>query len=47
MELAELAGVQSVKADPGTKKVTVTFDAPADDQKIRTLLAEIQYPAAA
>jgi len=47
MELSELSGVQSVKTDLEAKKVTVTFDPPADDQKVRALLAEIQYPAAA
>ncbi len=46
MELAEIAGVQSVKADLAAKEVTVTFDAPADDQQLRALLAEIEYPAA-
>ena len=46
IEIGELEGVQSVRSDLATKQVTVTFDAPADDQKIRTLLAEIEYPAA-
>ena len=45
MEVAELAGVQSVKADQDSKKVTITFDAPADESKIKALLAEINYPA--
>jgi len=45
MELGELQGVQSVKADEATKKVEITFDTPADEQKIKTLLAEINYPA--
>ncbi len=44
-EVGELQGVQSVKADLGTKNVTVTFQPPADDAKIRALLAEIEYPA--
>ena len=44
-EVGELAGVQSVKADEATKKVVITFDAPADEQKIKSLLAEIDYPA--
>lgn len=44
-EVAELAGVQSVKAEIDTKKVVITFDAPADEQKIKSLLAEINYPA--
>lgn len=44
-EVAELAGVQSVKADEATKKVQITFDAPANESKIKALLAEINYPA--
>ena len=46
MELGELPGVQSVKADLESKRVTVTFDAPADDDKLRALLTEIEYPVA-
>ena len=45
MEVGELQGVQSVKADEATKKVVITFDAPADEARIKTLLAEINYPA--
>lgn len=44
MEVGELQGVQTVKADLDTKKVQVTFDAPASEEKIKTLLAEIDYP---
>ena len=44
MEVGELQGVQSVKADQATKKVEITFDAPASEEKIKTLLAEIDYP---
>ena len=44
-EVGELAGVQSVKAEIDTKKVVITFDAPASEDKIRSLLAEINYPA--
>ena len=44
MEVGELQGVESVKADQATKKVEITFDAPASEEKIRTLLAEIDYP---
>ena len=43
-EVSELQGVQSVKADIDTKKVEITFDTPADEQKIKALLAEIDYP---
>lgn len=45
MELGELQGVQSVKAEIDTKKVTITFDVPASEEKIKALLAEINYPA--
>ena len=44
-EVGELQGVQFVKAEEATKKVTITFDAPADEAKIKALLAEINYPA--
>ena len=45
MEVGELQGVQFVKADQSTKKVQITFDAPASEDTIRALLAEINYPA--
>jgi len=45
MEVSELQGVQSVKADQASKKVQITFDAPATEEKIKSLLAEIDYPA--
>jgi copper chaperone len=44
-EVGELIGVQSVKAEIDTKKVVITFDAPASEEKIKALLAEINYPA--
>jgi len=44
MEVGELQGVQVVKADLDTKQVQVTFDAPASEEKIKALLAEIEYP---
>jgi copper chaperone len=44
MEVGELQGVQSVKADLETKNVQITFDAPATEEKIKALLAEIEYP---
>ena len=44
-EVGELLGVQSVKAEEATKKVVITFDAPASEDKIKALLAEINYPA--
>jgi copper chaperone CopZ len=45
-EIGEMQGIQAVKADLATKQVAITFDAPADEAKIRALLAEIEYPAA-
>lgn len=45
MEVGELKGVQSVKAEEASKKVTITFDTPASEEKIKALLAEINYPA--
>ena len=44
MEVGELQGVQSVKADESTKKVVVNFDVPASEAQIKALLAEINYP---
>lgn len=43
-EVGEMKGVQSVKADQATKKVQITFDAPASEETIKSLLAEINYP---
>ena len=45
MEVGELKGVQSVKAEQDTRKVTITFAEPASEEKIKSLLAEINYPA--
>ena len=44
MELSELAGVKSVKADQSSKKVTVTWEEPATWEKIQAVLREINYP---
>ncbi|MDX9992580.1 MAG: heavy-metal-associated domain-containing protein [Anaerolineales bacterium] len=44
-ELGELEGVQSVKADAGSKAVEIVFEAPASEEKLKTALAEINYPA--
>jgi copper chaperone len=46
VEVAEVPGVQFVKADLATKQVEIAFDAPADEEKIKALLAEIEYPVA-
>ena len=44
MEVSEIAGVESVDGDPNTQKVTVTFDSPATEEKIISVLTEINYP---
>lgn len=44
-EVGELHGVHSVKADEATKEVVITFDDPANENIIKALLAEINYPA--
>ncbi len=46
-ELADLQGIQSVKADQASKKVEITFDMPANEDAIKALLAEINYPVEA
>jgi len=46
MEVGELNGVKSVKAELESKNVTVDFEAPANEEKIKALLAEIEYPVA-
>lgn len=46
-ELSDLAGVAKVDAELDSKKVTIQFDAPATEEKIKQLLAEINYPVAA
>ena len=44
-ELGDMQGIQSVKADEATRKVVITFDAPASESTIKALLSEINYPA--
>lgn len=45
-EVGDLIGVRSVEASPTSKQATITFDAPATEEQIKTLLAEINYPPA-
>lgn len=45
-EVAEFAGVQSVKADAAKKTVEIVFEAPASESALKQLLAEINYPVA-
>lgn len=45
-ELSELDGVKKVEGDPGAKNVTVEWEAPVTEEKIKATLKEINYPAA-
>jgi copper ion binding protein len=45
-EVGEMVGVKNVTADAEQKKVTVEYTDPATPEKIKSLLAEINYPIA-
>jgi copper chaperone len=45
-ELGELKGISKVEGDPAKKEITVTWDAPASLDQIKSTLKEINYPAA-
>ena len=45
-EVSEVTGVQAVKADQDARVVEITFDAPATEDTLKTILAEINYPVA-
>jgi copper chaperone len=45
-EVGELTGVKSVDANQETKLVKIEFEPPATEEKIKQLLADINYPAA-
>jgi copper chaperone CopZ len=45
-EVSELPGVKAVEADMMGKKTTITFEPPATEDQIKSLLAEINYPVA-
>ena len=47
LEVGELPGVSSVKAEEATKQVTVEWGDPATWTQIEALLQEIDYPVAA
>lgn len=44
MELGELEGVSSVDANLETKSITVSYDDPANPEKIESALSDINYP---
>lgn len=43
-ELKEVVGVRDVSGDPDARRVTVTWEAPADWPTVLAVLAEIGYP---
>ena len=45
MELMEMEGVTEVTTDLAAKQVNVVFSAPANEEAIKNLLKEINYPA--
>ena len=46
-EVSDLEGVKSVVADFISKQATITYEPPATEEKIKSVLAEINYPVAA
>lgn len=46
VEVADIAGVQSVNADQESQVVEISFDDPATEDSIKALMAEINYPVA-
>lgn len=46
MEVSDVEGVQSVKADQATQMVEISYNDPATEETIKALLTEINYPAA-
>ena len=44
-ELSEIEGVSKVVGSADTKKITVEWDAPANLERIKSTLKEINYPA--
>ena len=46
MEVGDIAGVKSVKAEQDSKQVVVEWDAPATWEQIEALLVEINYAPA-
>lgn len=45
-EVMDLQGVAAVNADANSKQAVISFDAPATEDQIKALLAEINYPVA-
>ncbi len=45
-EVGEMDGVDSVVASAETKQVEIVFDVPADENAIKSLMTEINFPVA-
>lgn len=45
-EVGDINGVTSVEADMSSKQATISFGPPATEEEIKSLLVEINYPAA-
>ena len=45
MEVGDLPGVEAVEASADSKMVKITFGDPTTETEIKSLLAEINYPA--
>lgn len=45
-EVGDLEGVASVVANKDNRTATITFNEPATEEKIKAVLAEINYPVA-
>jgi copper chaperone len=43
-ELDDVDGVQSVEVDKDSKQVTIVFEKPASEKKLKSILQEINYP---
>ena len=43
MEISDLTGVQSVKADKDSRQVVINWDDPATWEKIKATMVEINY----
>ena len=44
MEVSDIEGVKSVEADEATQMATIVFESPATEEKIVSVLQEINYP---
>ena len=44
-EVSELPGVKSVRSDAMMKQAEITFEPPATEELIKSLLQQINYPA--